>query len=202
MQSRNILMATLAGLLLIGGGCAASDTSNKPTSQAELKVVEPIAGYVSYDKTSDLKFKFQIPKDWEKDETAEEGDVVTAFYAPFESESDLYRENIVVTAIKIPEDVEPTIAEFIDQSHEGLKSSIESLKTTDNGKFVLGGYEGKKYTFSGQLNYNGTKLNVKGEEYFIINHGVAYQFTYGAAASKFDTFKPTADKIIGSIELK
>lgn len=200
MLSRTILASSVTALLLIGGGCATTPTSE--TKQAAPRMVQPIEGYTAYDKSADLKFKFQVPKDWEKDETVEDGDVVTAFYSPFESESDLYRENIVVTALKIPDDVEATVEDFVEQSHEGLKKSVEGLKSVEAGKTDVGGYPAKKYTFTGQLNYNGTKLNVKGEEYFVIHNGVAYQFTYGAAASKFDTFKPTADKIIGSIELK
>lgn len=200
MILRNTLVSGLAALLLIGSGCATVDQIAQEQSIA--RVIAPIEGYTYYDKTAELNFKLQLPEDWEKDETIDDGDVVTAFYSPFENESDTYRENIVITALQIPADIEVGLDDFVEQSHTGLRNSVSSLVTIDDGAFIIGGRPGRKYTFTGQLNIGGAKLNIKGEEYYLIHNNIAYHFTYGAAASKFDAFKPEADKIIDSIEIQ
>lgn len=200
MISRQTITGGLIALLFIGGGCASTPTDSEQA--ATPKVVAPIAGFVPYDQTANLNFKIQVPKDWTKDESVDEQDIVTAFYSPLEDKADTYQDNVVITALNLPEDVEVTVQEFAEQSHEGLKKSVEKLVLKEIGKESVGGVTATKFEFSGQLNYGGNKINIKGEEYFIVGKKQVYNFTFGAAASKFDSFKPVFGQILGSVEIK
>lgn len=200
-----------ASLLLVGAGCStsqssddkATDTAKKTAVTAPATPIAPVAGYQYYDETQKLGFRFQLPKDWDKDESWDGDDLTVGFYAPLEGESDAYRENIVVTALHIPADEVLDLKDFANQSIEGLKKSVQKLVTTDEGETTFAGAVAHKYTFTGQIsNEDGSQtIKLKGQEYFVIHNDKAYNFTYGAGASKFDATLPTINKIFATFEL-
>lgn len=199
MHSIRSLAATgLATLVLIGGGCASA-----PAEAPRQKVtVAPIEGFVAYDQMADWKVKYQVPKTWTKDEEKNAEDLTVAFYAPDDGPNDTYQENIILTALPVPQDIDISLKEFAQTAHEGLGQTVEGLTTTDEGEVKMSGFPARKYSFAGTLNYDGVKLKVKGVQYFVIANNIGYQFTFGAAQSQYDKYLPTAEKIFGSVELE
>lgn len=195
---------SLATMLLIAGnGCSSPASEAGEKKEEAVKPVAPIAGFTAYDEQEKFGFKFQTPKDWEKDESKEADNATTAFYAPLENDQDVYRENFVVTAINIPSGEKITMDEFVNASHAGLKKSVNDVAITDTGEATLAGQKAQTFAFTGNIsNDSGAKATIKGKEYYIINGGHAYAFTFSGANTQFDKYQPVADQIFGSVELK
>lgn len=190
----------IAAFLLIGGGCNTTPIAGKTPI-----VVAPVEGYVSYDQIAKFKFKFQVPKDWEKDETLDDGSLNIAFYSEQANEEDLYRENVNITAITIPDGETLTLKELAEESHKALASNLQKLDAKDEGATTLNGVTAHKFTFTGEISnpeYPAEKQKIKGIEYFIINSKTAYNFTGTDITSTFNTFVPTAEKIFSTVEFK
>ncbi len=190
----------VAALLLIGGGCDTAPATNNVSA-----VVAPIEGYTAYDQAAQFKFKLQIPKGWEKDETPDEGSLNVAFYSEQAGEEDMYRENVNITAITIPDGEKLTLKELSDESHKALANSVQKLNAKDEGVTTLGGVTAHKFTFTGEISnpeYPAEKQAIKGVEYFVLNNQTAYNFTGTDATPTFNTFLPTAEKIFATVEFK
>lgn len=187
----------LAALALLGAGCAGPEET--------ATVFEPIAarsGQTVYDERADFGFALQVPQGWEKDESKETDNLTTAFYTPFTDENDTYKENVVVTAITIPEGESVTARDFADASHTGLEKSVADLALTDLGEEPLGGRNALTFVFSGTIeNEDGDRAPVKGMEHFILTDDVAYMFAFAAADAQYDDFKPAADAVFATVVL-
>lgn len=202
---------SLALLIVTGGGCASSpapavekkEEVKKEAVKKEVvvKKIEAIPGFALYDVSKDWGIKFQAPKDWEKDETIEDGSLLTFFYSPLENSKDGYRDNIGVNIITIPADVELDLKDFADAAHEGLKKSIGDFITVDNGEVTVAGVTARQYTYTGTLNVEGAaKIKIKAQEHFLVKNGKAYNFGFAAGLTSYDKYLLTAEKIMSSIE--
>lgn len=194
-----------AALMMTGAGCADSTAPADEQLAVVKPVVSAVAGYNYYDQTTNFKFKFQVPKSWEKDETIDDGSVNIAFYSPQVNAADPYRENVNVTAISIPSGEKLSLKELADESHKALENSVQNLKPTDAGEVTLGGVKAHKYTFTADIvnpDDETQKQTLKGVEYFVIYNQTAYDFTATDATKTFDAFLPTAEKIFATVEFK
>lgn len=196
------LASLLTVVLVTGVGCGNAAPQKTAPKEPPPTPVAPIAGFVSYDEQSAFSFKFQIPKDWTKDETAEATNITTAFYAPIENTDDIYRENFVATAITIPKNEKLSLDEFIQASQTSLQKSLSDVMITDTGEAMLSDQKARTFIFTGNINNeNGAQATIKGEEYYVIKGDHAYAFTFAGADSKFDDYQGMANQIFGSVEL-
>ena len=147
--------------------------------------------------------RIQYPSDWEKVATKDgSAKRFAEFYAPYESESDLYQERIWLSSTELPEG-NTTLNDYLEY--------LTNIYNEDSDTFQVNviGIESKNLTLSSypayRIDYNFT---VDGSKYLIatefgtIFNGKAYYITY--IAENFESylsFLPIAKKIIDSFKL-
>lgn len=184
-----------AALILGGAGCSSDDSAGvKITSPA----VSPVANYVAYD-IPDFSMKLQYPKDWEKEETKEDGGSVVQLMAPYENEDDQYRDNITILKYDVGNPADNNLDSFVKFAQDGLKTVSEDIVFTDAGSFTIGGAPAKKASATGTMR-DGNKY--KWMQYYVVANNKGYVFTFTDDPSSFSSNLPTADKIMGTVELR
>lgn len=146
-----------------------------------------------------FSFKIDYPPTWKviennPDSPARVQDVVVNFYSPPEHSSDLFSENLGISATKLHESEIKSLdglAEVLTPYYREIFGVREPLSSQD---VVLGGNPAKKITFS----YDLFGKTVENTQIFSIESGYVYVINYLCDESKCSTYLPTFNNMVDS----
>jgi serine/threonine-protein kinase len=165
----------------------------------EINIVEEVmepAELVVYE-SSTYGVKIKHPSDWVAVEP-EDKYIKAAFYSPFEGDSDLYAENIMILIETLPFNMK--LADYTNLSINNMKKSVSDLEIIESGASALAGYAAHRIVFTFTI-VDYEDINAKGMALWTIKDKKAYMIMYGAESGSYDKYLQTAQAMIDSFEI-
>ena len=149
----------------------------------------------TWNNFSEDNYAITYPSSWALDTSGQMGTVLILF-APSESDSDLFKENINLIIQDIAT-YKLDLDAYAKLSTEQIKTMITNSKILENKKIKQGNNEYQKVTYTGDLQ----SYHLTFEQYYWVTEGKAYVLTFTSEQSKFKQYKETGEKILNSFAL-
>lgn len=172
-----------------------SNTSPQQTQQNTPATSQPESKPKTYQNEKN-GFSLEYPESWSLKENPAAG-YVTGFFSPQESNSDNYKENLLVKIIDISTQPKITLQELADLwENQTKKAEGTNFTVTDRTSSTLGGENAKDIVYIGKVD----KIDLKGMVRITLKNGKAYIFQYNAEKPSYDKFLPDITKILASVK--
>ena len=155
--------------------------------------------YETYNN-EEFGISFSYPSSWTEKPDPNEG-ILAIFYAPQQDGSDTFAENFNVAVEELSSSSYP-LDVYSDIALDQLKSSFQNFRIEHlNANSSLSGYPAYyiDYTYTTPTAQGIMKL--KNLQIWTMVDDKAYTFTFGAQPSEFESYIPTIDKVIDSVEI-
>ncbi len=181
-KTRRICLPILLAAAVFAAGCV---SSNEPP-------VKPLAtdGFATY-TNADYGISMDYPSAWTVDDTS--GVVAVAFSSPLESSQDRFHESVNVAMNDLSGqgmDMEAYTTLLLEQ----VSAAYPDAVITEAKDAALDGNPARMIVFDFQGRYG----KLKSMQSWAIKDEIAYVVTYTAEESKFDDYRPTAEKMMQS----
>jgi hypothetical protein len=155
--------------------------------------------YETY-KNEEFGISFSYPSSWTEEPDPNEG-ILVIFYAPLQDDSDIFAENFNVAIEELSSSSYP-LDVYSDNALDQLKSSFQNFRIEHlNANSSLSDYPAYyiDYTYTTPTAQGIMKL--KNLQIWTMVYDKAYTFTFGAQPLEFESYIPTIEKVIDSIEI-
>jgi hypothetical protein len=155
--------------------------------------------YETYNN-DEFGISFSYPSSWTEEPDPNEG-ILAIFYAPLQDDSDIFAENFNVAVEELSSSSYP-VDVYSDNALDQLKSSFQNFRIEHlNANSSLSDYPAYyiDYTYTTPTAQGIMKL--KNLQIWTMVDDKAYTFTFGAQPLEFESYMPTIEKVIDSIEI-
>jgi eukaryotic-like serine/threonine-protein kinase len=155
--------------------------------------------YETYNN-DEFGISFSYPSSWTEEPDPNEG-ILAIFYAPLQDDSDIFAENFNVAVEELSSSSYP-LDVYSDNALDQLKSSFQNFRIEHlNANSSLSDYPAYyiDYTYTTPTAQGIMKL--KNLQIWTMVDDKAYTFTFGAQPLEFESYMPTIEKVIDSIEI-
>jgi eukaryotic-like serine/threonine-protein kinase len=155
--------------------------------------------YETYNN-DEFGISFSYPSSWTEEPDPNEG-ILVIFYAPLQDDSDIFAENFNVAIEELSSSSYP-LDVYSDNALDQLKSSFQNFRIEHlNANSSLSDYPAYyiDYTYTTPTAQGIMKL--KNLQIWTMVDDKAYTFTFGAQPLEFESYIPTIEKVIDSIEI-
>lgn len=140
-------------------------------------------------------YSIQYPENWELNQSGQMGSSFILF-SPVSSAQDTFRENVNL----ILQDLKGTnidMNQFVELSEDQIKTMITDSKILENNREKVGSKNYQKIIYTGKQGV----FNLKFEQYYWVQHDMAYILTLTCEENQFNDFQETGEKILDSFQL-
>ena len=148
-------------------------------------------------ENSDMGVKMDYPSNWNFEETPGPTPS-TAFFAPFENDSDEYSENLTITVEHIGVKLLPQY--YADLTIESIKSFIPDLEVISSSPTRISGEHFQKIIFE-IPNMRGLEIKGMMMSTTVDDNMIGYSILYFAEKQSFDSYLPLVNKSIDSFKI-
>ena len=148
-------------------------------------------------ENSEMGVRMNYPSNWNFEETPGPTPT-TAFFAPFENNSDEYSENLTITVEHIGMKLLPQY--YADLTIESIKSFIPDLEVISSGPTRISGEHFQKIIFE-IPNMQGLEIKGMMMSTTVDDNTIGYSILYFAEKQSFDSYLPLVNKSIDSFKI-
>ena len=193
------LALSLMAIVFGGGGeetpkstPTSTQTQETPKSTPTSTQTQPLTSV--YDNPV-YGIRIAYPHDWTKQEGVL-GTMFVQFLSPWESDSDLVKENLVITWVDLS--AQPmTLNEYTQKTISQLQQIITDYHIIDSGETALADRPAYEVVFTGKQGQYMVKVRVV----WAVENNKAYIITYAGEESNYANYQEIVDQMIDSFEI-
>jgi len=197
-----ILTLALSLMAIVFGGGGEETPKSTPTSTQTQALPTPKStqtqALTSVYNNPVYGIRIAYPHDWTKQEGLA-GSIV-AFLSPWESDSDLYAEDLVITWEDLSAQPK-TLNEYTQLAISQLPQIFTDYQLIDSGEAALADRPAYEVVFTCKQGQYGDYLSIKARMVWAVENSKAYIIAYFGEESKYTNYQEIVDQMIDSFEI-